>query len=128
MKITIVIFVISLISGFALADSKELKGMVPYTPSRIEWLAMRSQAKYVLDDIDILKYSISINEVKNENVILISVNYDSKSEKILPKIKDYVDEVIKSSIVLEAKKNNWDWLVVKTHYQKETDFFEEFNK
>lgn len=121
---------VSMLAGFAcfaLADDKQLQGMLPYKPSCIEWLAVRSQIKYGLDDSEILNYSMSITEVKNENAILISIKYDSKLEKILPKIKNYV-EATKSSILLEAKANKWDWIVVKTHYEKEIDFFAETNK
>src|SRR5216683_2173695 len=100
--ITVVVF-----SGLAFAQNEGLK---PYTPTRLEWLALDFNARLRIDLSESNGFSMTFVEVRGDT-ILIYVNY-------LPSVdRQMMNTTINSArkvISIDAKSRGWSsWLKVK---------------
>jgi hypothetical protein len=86
------------------AQKKELPpGMLPYTPTRVEWLALNLQANYKTDWSPDSDYSV--NFIPDfPDTIAIAVGYTDKASAAL------VDQAVEGAKALVGKEaNNFGW-------------------
>lgn len=107
------IFLVLACSSFVWAQQKSVKleGAKPYTPSRLEWLAVELNAGSRVPLSVENGYSMDFVPLENENTILIFVKY-------LPSVnREIMNMDINTSreiIAMESKARGWSsWLRVK---------------
>ena len=84
-------------------------GMMPYTPTRIEWLALDLEASYHQDfnhDTDCSLHYIS----KPPNTVLIFVHYTSQTS---PETVDNAIAAAKQVVKADAASHNWSWVRIE---------------
>lgn len=86
-------------------------GMVPYTPTRIEWLAMELEASY-REDIGSDNYSVHYL-AKPPNTVLIFVRYTGKTSAA---IVDRGIDTAKQLVKQDASSHGWSpWVKVEVN-------------
>jgi hypothetical protein len=85
---------------------------MPYTPSRLEWLAVALSARGRVELSTTTGYSIDFVPIENENTILIFVTYvPSIVER---EIMNTQIEGARQAIAIESKSRGWSsWLKVR---------------
>ena len=97
--------------AYAQAAQRRPEGALPYTPSRLEWLAVELNAGGRVDLSEASGFSLDYVPIESENTILIFVRY-------LPAVnRDAMDIAIdnaRSIVALKTKALHWtSWLRVK---------------
>jgi hypothetical protein len=86
------------------------EGAKPYTPSRLEWLALTMEAQSRLE-LSLDSFSIDFVAVENENAILIFVRYLPKANRELMNLRI---EHNRNLINTMAKNRGWSgWLKIR---------------
>lgn len=87
------------------------EGMKPYTPTRLEWLALELNANYKQDMNDSEGYMIGFVALEKENTILIYVSYNKQTRReLMNRGIDHARTIVEK----EARSRGWDsWLRVK---------------
>jgi hypothetical protein len=84
-KLVIVIIpaflIISALTIHAQRDKFIPEGMKPYTPTRLEWLAVELNATNRTDLNDLEGYTLSFIALEKENTILIYVGYTQQTNR-----------------------------------------------
>ncbi len=108
--------VISLLFVTALAaraeQVKSLKeGMKPYTPTRLEWLAVELNAMYRYEMNDLKGFMLTFIVLMDENTILIPVQHSMKTDRQAMNIGI---DAVRYAVNKTAKSKGWDsWLKIK---------------
>ena len=96
---------------YAQESVSELEGGKPYTPSRLEWLAVELQAYYRVDPKLDLGFSIDFFPSENEDAILIYVIYFPNVNRQLMNMSI---NSARKRISMIVKSRGWSsWLKVK---------------
>ncbi len=110
-----VIFVHSLSSFSENRPTKLPAGAQPYTPSRLEWLALELNAEQRIELSEESGFAMTFVPVENENAILIFVRY---LENVNREIMNTNIDTARKVISMKAKSHGWDsWLKVKEDVQ-----------
>lgn len=98
---------------FALAQDRvmPLQGKQPYTPSRLEWLAVELNVNMRISFLGGNHHSLDLVPIEAEDAILIYVRYSPNvNREEMNKNIDTARKVIQ----LRAKKHGWDgWVKIK---------------
>lgn len=92
-------------------DSYPTEGSMPYSPSRLEWLALELNASYRADLALDRGYMMDFLPIERENTILIAVGYMSSVDREL--MNKAIGQA-KKLIATRAKSKGWSsWLEIK---------------
>jgi hypothetical protein len=96
---------------FAQVRANELQGTKPYTPSRLEWLAVDLNASTRMDELETKGYFLKFVPLANKDTIMIYVGYMPNVDRVSMNIGiDAARKVIK----INAEAKGWqDWLRVE---------------
>ena len=98
-------------SGYHQEDSGQGEGWKPYTPSRLEWLAVNYNALYRRNVLSTLGYTIQITPLHNIDTISIVVEYLPEAERSM---MNGEIEYIKIMIKTEVERRGWaSWLKIR---------------
>lgn len=120
MLICRVVLVLSLVfnlAEFAHAQATERRpeGALPYTPSRLEWLAVELNAEGRVDLSEASGFSLDYVPIESENTILIFVRYLPAVNREAMNIA--IDNA-RSIVMLKTKVHHWgSWLRVKENIE-----------
>ena len=85
-------------------------GLTPYTPTKIEWLALTMRAKLRQDASTGSPYSLDIIPVDHETLLIVVRYHPTMSREIMSGTIDTAREVIRST----AKSYGWDnWVKIR---------------
>jgi len=109
--------VITALSTFVWAEDRlsKLEGWKPYTPSRLQWLAVELNADLRVPLSEATKYLMAFVPIEKEDTILIQVRYiPSVNREVMNMALSTAREVIS----IKVKGYGWDlWLRVKEDVQ-----------
>jgi hypothetical protein len=91
-------------------DRSKLQGWKPYTPSRLEWLAVELNAGLRTDATEANPYSLSLVPLENEDTILIYVLYHPTVNR---EVMNIAVDTARKAISTTAKTHGWTWLKVR---------------
>jgi hypothetical protein len=86
------------------------EGEKPYSPTRLEWLAVNMEAQMRIDLSDRDGFSLDFAAPPGQNTILIYVRYLPRVER---EIMNARIETAKQVIAIAAKARGWSWLKVQ---------------
>ena len=102
---------VTFLATYAFAqDGAKLEGSKPYTPTRLEWLAVYLNASMHQDATAENDYTMAFAPVPKEDAILIYVTY---SPTVNRQRMNMTIETAKQVIAIERKASGWTWLKVK---------------
>lgn len=95
--------------------TSKLEGWKPYTPSRLEWLAVELNATCNVPFSKDPGYSLALIPIEKEDAIMIYVNYFPNVNREIMNINiDYVRDII----AIKTESYGWStWLKVKEQIQ-----------
>lgn len=91
-------------------EAADSAGMEPYTPSRLQWLAMDLEASYRLEYSEAVGYAVDYIAIAPDTIV-VEVDYSAKtSAKLIDNAVDHAAQLAKRS----ASRYGWaDWVKVK---------------
>ena len=90
---------------------RELQGVKPYIPTRLEWLAVELNAYYRTDDLGGLGYTITFISNEKEDTILLYVHYMRSANREAMNLA--VDSARKVFNITVQSKGWDDWVRLK---------------
>jgi hypothetical protein len=114
--LTAVLFLLALatVVAFAQGRTATLEGSRPYTPTRLEWLAVDLNARMRHDMSAEKEFTMAFVRIEKEDAILIYVDYlPSVNRQRMNQTVDTARQVI----AIESKGRGWPWLKVKERVQ-----------
>ena len=101
-------------------QTQEIKEcMKPYTPNRLEWLALESNAICRTDMLDAEGYYLAFIPIEKDGAILIYVKYTKNTNRAAMNIG--IDSARKV-LQINAKSRGWDsWLQIKEQIDLQPD-------
>ena len=102
-------------SGYHQEDSGQGEGWKPYTPTRLEWLAVNYNALYRRNLLSTLGYTIRITPLHNIDTISIAVGYLPEAERsFMNREIEHIKEMIKKDV----EHRGWSsWLKIREDVQ-----------
>ena len=101
--------------AYAQATQRRLEGALPYTPSRLEWLAVELNAGGRVDLSEASGFSLDYVPIESENAIVIFVRYLPAVNREAMNIA--IDNA-RSIVTLKTKARHWgSWLRVKENIE-----------
>lgn len=92
------------------------EGTIPYTPSRLEWLAVEMNARHRVELSEQSGYSMSFVPLEDRNTLAISVEYFPHVDQ---EVLDNAVNTSKKIISLTAETRGWSsWLQVRERFKK----------
>jgi hypothetical protein len=101
------------IGAFALAQSRtsQREGAKPFTPTRLEWMAVELNAQMRTDATAENPFQMTFVPVENEDAILIYVTYLPSVDR---EIMNQAVETARQVIAINSKSRGWNsWMNVK---------------
>lgn len=120
MKKLIVFFVVMAATAVSmsqqLSDSERVaEGMKPYSPSRLEWLAVELNAMYRTDMTSDTYFSITFISLENSATILILVQYGKEVNR---ELMNNAVETARHCLNKTIKAQGWgNWVLVREEYR-----------
>jgi hypothetical protein len=93
----------------------EHQGLIPYSPSRIEWLALRLQAYYGNTQFGDRMHKIVYMRSGPETITIVVQYTIGVNREIMNKDVETARELVD----IEAKAQGWTWVQVKEQYLKQ---------
>jgi len=107
------LLLIPAIVTFGQTKQNDLQGWHPYTPTRLEWLAVEANSTSSISLTENLGFSISFAPIEKEDAILIFVSHSPTVDRAA------MNAAIRNSrdlINMIAKQKGWSvWLRIKEH-------------
>ena len=120
MKLNPYIALVAFVAGVFVpnAQNREMsEGEKPYSPTRLEWLAVNMEAQMRTDVSDRDGYSLDFAAPPGQNTILIYVRYLPRVER---EIMNTRIETAKQVIAIAAKARGWSsWLKIREDVKME---------
>jgi hypothetical protein len=89
----------------------QFEGSKPFTPTRLEWLAVELNANFRVDSSPASLYTVGYIPVPNEDAIAIDIVYDPSVDRRI--INTAADQARKGVAIL-SKRRGWEsWLKIK---------------
>lgn len=123
-RILLLTFLLIVMSGFVWAKEpmSNLQGIKPYTPSRLEWLALELNAEMRIDFLMDSNFSMAFVPHEKEDAICIYVRYNPNVNR---EIMNMEINAARENISRKAKYYGWSsWLKIK----EDTALLERFKK
>jgi tRNA threonylcarbamoyladenosine modification (KEOPS) complex Pcc1 subunit len=102
--------------AFAQGPSPQLEGYKPYTPTRLEWLAVELNAQMRRDPTPLSEYAVMFVPLEKEDAILIYVTYLPSVDKV-PESRQRMNltlDMARKVIAMKSNARGWSsWLKVK---------------
>ena len=93
--------------------------MKPYTPNRLEWLALESNAIVRTDTLDEQGYYLVFIPIEKDSTILIYVKYTTNTNRAAMNIGI---DAARKVLQINAKSRGWDsWLQIKEQIDLQSD-------
>ena len=92
------------------SDNEVKEGDKPYTPTRLEWIAVEMNAHHKVSFTDNYDFDLYYLPLKKEDTILLSVHYNPEVNR---KLMNANIEGAKRVLYEEAKKRGWTWLKIE---------------
>src|ERR1035441_7635624 len=110
--LTAVLCLLAVVTVVAVAQvhTSALEGSKPYTPTRLEWLAVDLNARMRRDMTAENEFTMAFVRLEKEDAILIYVDYLPSVDR--QRMNQTVDTARKV-IAVESKGRGWPWLKVK---------------